>query len=750
MNSSCQGILVTDITDHYPVFHINCEIKKKEIDVCFWKRFTGLRNKQAFLHALSEIDWSVVCSNGDAQSAFTDYNRKILGLFNQCFPKVKVRKKYSTRKPWLTEALRSSIKLKNKLYAKFKKCNSAYNEDTYKKYRNKLNHVLKIAEKKHYAELLENCKNNTSKTWKVIKSIINRNKRQQIQSKFKLNDGLFTSNKATISNKFNDFFVGIGPNLAKRIEKQSISPQQYLGDRLTCTIFLQPVYDDEIVKIVNSLNNSAPGYDDLPADILKLSLNDTLHVLVHLCNLSLLQGIFPSELKTANVLPLYKSDDNMSFNNYRPVSVLATLSKVFEKVMYKRLIDFLEKQKILYSYQFGFRRKHSSYMALMVLTDKIIKCLENGEFVIGVFLDFSKAFDTVDHDILFLKLYHYGIRGNALCWFKSYLQDRKQYVTYNGIASDTKSISCGVPQGSILGPLLFLIYINDLAKICRHTFSILFADDSNLFLKGTDLKQMQDILNSELKIISTWLKVNKLSLNINKTHFMLFSGRRNIEHSLNIDIDGQHISEVNKTKFLGVIIDNQLKWNIHIQHIAGKVSRGIGMIIKARNVLNGITLKNLYYSFVYPYFTYCNQIWGNAYATHLKKLTILQKKVIRIICHVKPRTHCDPLFKQLGLLKVKDINTYLIGRFVFKWYQGDIPAIFKDVFVSVSSVHDYNTRGHSQCLHVPFVKTNLGKQNIFFKGAIVWNSIINTGISPNVSEYIFSRALKKLMLSDKY
>ena len=187
------------------------------------------------------------------------------------------------------------------------------------------------------------------------------------------------------------------------------------------------------------------------------------------------QGVFPEELKTANVLPLYKADDPMLFNNYRPVSLLTVLSKVFEKIMYNRLLNFLDTYNILFKNQFGFRKNHSTYMATMLLMEGITKSLENSEYVIGIFLDFSKAFDTVDHDILLRKLYHYGIRGNALQWFESYLKNRKQFVTYNGVSSDTKLITCGVLQGSILGPLLFLIYINDLSLVCDRLISILFA-----------------------------------------------------------------------------------------------------------------------------------------------------------------------------------------------------------------------------------------------------------------------------------
>ena len=249
------------------------------------------------------------------------------------------------------------------------------------------------------------------------------------------------------------------------------------------------------------------------------------------------------------------------------------------------------------------------------MMNDISKALDDGDSVIGIFLDFSKAFDTVNHRILLDKLFHYGVRGNALNWFESYLSDRRQYVTYNDTKSSAKDVSCGVPQGSILGPLLFLIYINDLYNVCRKASPILFADDTNLFYRGKDLTVLVQEINNGLSQISLWLKSNKLSLNIKKTHFMVFH-RKKIDGDIKIKIDDEEIDWVYKTKFLDVIIDHKITWKEHVTYVSGKMSRSIGILIKARNCLNKHAMMTLYYSFIYPYMTYCNNVWGSTYKSN--------------------------------------------------------------------------------------------------------------------------------------
>ena len=415
----------------------------------------------------------------------------------------------------------------------------------------------------------------------------------------------------------------------------------------------------------------------------------------------------------------------MLFSNYRPVSVLPVFSKIFERIMHNRLLKFINQHNILYDYQFGFRGDHSPNLALLFLVDKISNALENGEYVMGLFLDFSKAFDTVNHDILFTKLKFYGIRGTALDWFESYLSNRMQYVEYNGVQSSKQRISCGVPQGSILGPILFLLYINDLASVSEKLFAILFADDSNMFLTGKNPNDLVTIMNEEIKHVTDWLTVNKLSLNLKKTHYIIFHKQRaKFSISEELIIGGMKIEMKSCTKFLGVMIDKCLTFKDHINYIIGKISRGLGILYRCKRFFNHKTLLTLYNAFIYPYLTYCIPVWGNTCVTYLDPLVKAQKRAIRVIAGVKRYEHTDPLFRKMKILKTEQIYIYMVQLFMFKQHHTMLPSVFECFFDRNLDFHSYPTR-IGNLFRPPPVKTDLLERFIRVMGVRSWKYFSN-------------------------
>ena len=339
-------------------------------------------------------------------------------------------------------------------------------------------------------------------------------------------------------------------------------------------------------------------------------------------NLSISTGIVPEMLKIAKVVPIYKKDDAEKFSNYRPVSLLPCFSKILERLVFNRCVEYIDIHEILNDKQFGFRPNHSTYMAIIQLVDKITNAVERNETTIGFFLDLSKAFDTIDHDILLYKLEHYGFRGIVLEWFKNYLSNRKQYVSYNSCDSELKDIVCGVPQGSILGPLLFILYVNDITNTSDMLEFILFADDTTILYSHPNIENQINRINEELKEVSNWFKANKLSVNASKTNYTILGTPRMVsnmdELNLNVILDSTTLEKVKHTKFLGVLIDDCLTWKNHIDCVSKTISRNIGVMNKLKHF---VPIRILHYcTLVLPYLNYGILIWGDTCKSYLDKL----------------------------------------------------------------------------------------------------------------------------------
>ena len=358
--------------------------------------------------------------------------------------------------------------------------------------------------------------------------------------------------------------------------------------------------------------------------------------------------------------------------------------------MAKRLNAFLQENSILCNNQFGFRPGFSTEHSLISIIETIKKTIEEKKYGCGVFIDLKKAFDTVNHKILLHKLEHYGIRNEALSWFESYLKDRKQYVTINKTNSTLLTVKCGVPQGSVLGPLLFLLYINDLPNISSKLKIFLFADDTNIYLDSHDPHTLEKEMNRELIKLYDWLGINRLSLNITKTNFVLFHSINKPKASTTIKINKKAIEEVKYVKYLGVLIDSQLTFKYHIDELTKKIARSTGILYKLRNFVTPKILTNVYYAIVYPFLLYGIIIWGSACKTFLSSIYLLQKKIVRLITYKRPFTHSPPLFLQLKLLNVFDIHKFKLGKFVYETINNHNSVLIK--FNKSSNIHSHETR----------------------------------------------------------
>ena len=353
--------------------------------------------------------------------------------------------------------------------------------------------------------------------------------------------------------------------------------------------------------------------------------------------------------------------------------------------------------------QFGFRKGHSTDYAIIQLYDKIIDSFSNKEHIIGIFMDLSKAFDTIDHLILLHKLESYGIRGQSLSWFKDYLHNRKQFVVFNSNESFKQNIQCGVPQGSILGPLLFLIYVNDLINSSPSLNFILFADDTNILYSHKNIDTLITTLNLELSKVSLWFKCNKLSLNIDKTNFIYFRSVHSQKQNVVIQIDGRPLVEKHSTKFLGLTIESNLSWNEHVRKVHVSISRNIGILYKIRDFLTKKSLFTLYNALILPHIIYCNIVWGNCSTTKINSLLLLQKRALRIVTNSNYLAHSEPLFYNLKTLQINDIHTWQTGIFMYKYTFNQLPSSFQNTFTYNSTIHSYPAR-HATDYHLENLK----------------------------------------------
>ena len=469
---------------------------------------------------------------------------------------------------------------------------------------------------------------------------------------------------------------------------------------------------------------------DTKISALKLASLDTKFVetLARVVTKSFEDGVFPQSLKLARVVPVHKGGSKTETSNYRPISLLTSFSKIYEKLMHNRIVDFMNSNNSFYEMQYGFRAGRSCEHAVLKAQSILLESLNKKQISLLLLIDFSKAFDMVEHSILLEKLQHYGIRGTALSWLKSYLENREQFVSVGGKNSSKTSITYGVPQGSILGPLLFVIYINDMPGIANFAKFILYVDDANIIVTGHNLLEIEEKLSRLSILLLKWVNDNGLLLNLRKTNYMIFT-RQNIQQNVNVMIGNTAIERKSETKFLGVIIDDRLTWTQHIRAIKMKMSRYVGIMYKIKSQLPLQARIQIYHSFVQSHVNYCSLVWGFAAKSNIESLFTSQKKGIRAVMPgfvqsyykdgILP-AHTKVSFNKYKILTVHNVIAKNTMVFMHKinYFPDMLPNSIKETIAPDAPVRGSN---HETCQDwLSIFGTCVYNKSIFFKGPLLY------------------------------
>lgn len=518
-----------------------------------------------------------------------------------------------------------------------------------------------------------------------------------------VNDGAELTGHA-LANAFNEHFISIAD------KTNTVNSSLFRDTRNNNSIFLEPVVDAELISVVLQLKNSGScDADGIQIRPVKHVVHALAPVLTHIFNLCITTGVFPKRMQIAKVSVLHKKGSVNDMGNYRPISILPVFSKILEKLLHIRLINFSNKYNLITASQFGFIKQKSTESALLVQKEHILQSFEEKKLVLGVFVDFTKAFDCLSHKILIEKLDTYGIRGHALKLIKSYLADRMQFVCIDGHSSTTKPIISGVPQGSILGPFLFNIFVNDIVNITSEAKFVNYADDTTLLFTAENVDLLFESANLALSKLNVWSRINSLQINVAKTKAVLFRPKSKLVNiTKHIVINSTRIEIVNAFKLLGVTFSENMSWDDHINYVTSKLSQIVGILNRNRYVLPTNVKLLIYNSLFYSHLIYGHLVWGKTTIANLDKINILQKKAVRAIANVDFDHPTANLFKKFHIISIYSLYDYRLST-TLKVEEIRNTSFLVSLGRLSQYVHPYPTRSAS-CWEVVTPRTNYGTQ----------------------------------------
>ena len=744
------GAILSDISDHLPIFLLDRGLSVGGLNnsesKTFSYRLINDKTVENLCTRLSNFNFESIFQTDDVNDIFKLFSTAVFDNFNICCPvKYKTVSGKSLKKPWINNEILINIKKRQCLYLLYRR--GKVSHSVYNRFNNYVTSCIRKAKRIYYFQRFNHYKKDIRNTWKSINSILNKNRmRNDLITELRLGDNTVTGDR-NIADTFNLHFSSIGRSISNSVPIPDAGLySDYLDGNYQNSFVFTPINSACVDSVIQSLKNKRSNIDIVPVVVLKRISFIISPVLCKMFNMSIMSGRFPSSLKTARVVPIYKKGDRKIPSNYRPISIISTYSKIMEKIIYNQIYKFLTKFSILSPIQFGFRSGKSTSLAILHFLNFVYPSLDSNNCVLSVFCDFSKAFDSVNLSILLHKLYHYGIRGFCHDWFKTYLTDRKQYVSISNSKSSYLEISHGVPQGSVLGPLLFLLFINDMPNSSNILNFTLFADDSTLSYKldPRNVARSLEILNNELSKVYKWLLLNKLKINIDKTNYIIFSYRRRIDLE-GVTMGDGVVSRVSSIKFLGVIIDENLNFGNHIEFIKSKVSKSVGVLNKVKYFLPKSILLMLYVSLIEPYLRYCIEVWGSASFCYLGGLLKTQKSAIRIVNNLPFDAHTALHFVESEILTISNLYKYHILLLTYKAVHFRNDELLFNCGVTHSQIHTHLTR-NAENLLLPRFNMSKSQKCISYAGPKLYNDI-PSNIKNSISFTIFKKKLFKELVS---
>jgi hypothetical protein len=740
------GTITVDISDHLPVFYCCKDLNMQKRAKSRMTRSFTYENMSAFRDNLRGINWNRVTSKQDVDDALDEFLDTFHTFYELNFPlrKRRFNRNFDRLNGFMTKGLMTSRRQKNVLFNKQIRHPTHENVDGFRRYRNIYNSLLRKSKKLYYDDQINKAKSKPIKLWNILKKVSGiQNDTAQISE---ISDGSnIIKDDKMIAEIFNDHFSSIGKTIQDSVIPTETDPISYIPNNPNVPAFeilgLGPIHILDVIKSMPGKNSS--DINNISMKLIKFVQYEICVPLAYIFRLSIDSGIFPQKFKNTGVVPIFKNGSPLSPDNYRPIALVNCFSKILERIVATSLYNHLDLNELLYIHQYGFQRGKSTEHNLVQITNYIGQALNDGNWCIGVFLDLKKAFDTVQHDILLKKLVKFGINGNFLDWFKSYLSGRKQCVDINGSYSNFRDIIMSVLQGSSLGPILFLCFINDIHH-CTNLNLFLFADDSNALAQNSNLHDLVTYVNVELQKLATWFKANKLVINAEKTKYMIFhtKNRRIDAHNLDIYFNFNEIGAIelpelkfkltrvfnggtkgNQTyKLLGVLFDEHLSFNEHVTYMQSKIAKSLFILNRSKHFISKKALKMLYFSLVHSHLTYCPIIYSIASKSHFNNLMVQQKKAVRIISDASYNEHTAPLFITHEILRLDYLIIQSKLTFMHSIKYQYCPKSFRNVFISNPPDNlRYDLRNTNDFM-IPRARIEMFKKMPIYTLPLEWNN----------------------------